>query len=155
MFDTRCHDGMNREFSIINACWQDLPKQSWHNELQHGKHKVNTDWKVLTYATFETLHQHSAEQNLQGAIPNSKTDMGVSKNRGGPPKWMVYNGKPYCKWMIWGYPYFWKHPTLIIHVIPSRMFLSMVLFSVIFQLICQFFTTRESLSNDRNFKLWV
>ena len=21
--------------------------------------------------------------------------MGVSKNRGGPPKWMVYNGKPY------------------------------------------------------------
>ena len=22
-------------------------------------------------------------------------DMGVSKNRGGPPKWMVYNGKPY------------------------------------------------------------
>ena len=22
-------------------------------------------------------------------------DMAVSKNRGGPPKWMVYNGKPY------------------------------------------------------------
>ena len=22
-------------------------------------------------------------------------DMDVSKNRGGPPKWMVYNGKPY------------------------------------------------------------
>ena len=22
-------------------------------------------------------------------------DSGVSKNRGGPPKWMVYNGKPY------------------------------------------------------------
>ena len=31
--------------------------------------------------------------------------MGVSKNRG-TPKWMVYNGKPYLKWMIWGYPYF-------------------------------------------------
>ena len=30
---------------------------------------------------------------------------------GVPPKWMVYNGKPYyIKWMIWGYPYFWKHP---------------------------------------------
>ena len=27
--------------------------------------------------------------------------MGVSKNRG-TPKWMVYNGKPYEKWMIWG-----------------------------------------------------
>ena len=28
-----------------------------------------------------------------------KGDMGVSKNRGGPPKWMVYNGKPY--WNGW------------------------------------------------------
>ena len=31
--------------------------------------------------------------------------MGVSKNRGGPPKWMVYNGKPY----------FWKHPYIYIY----------------------------------------
>ena len=35
--------------------------------------------------------------------------MDVSKNRG-TPKWMVYNGKSLLKWMIWGYPYFWKHP---------------------------------------------
>ena len=35
--------------------------------------------------------------------------MGVSKNRG-TPKWMVYDGKTLLKWMIWGYPYFWKHP---------------------------------------------
>ena len=35
--------------------------------------------------------------------------MGVSKNSG-TPKWMVYNGKPYWKWMIWGYQYFRKHP---------------------------------------------
>ncbi len=39
--------------------------------------------------------------------------MGVSKNRG-TPKWMVYNimenWTPLLKWMIWGYPYFWKHP---------------------------------------------
>ncbi len=35
--------------------------------------------------------------------------MGVSKNRG-TPKWMVYNGKLLLKWMIWGSPYFWKHP---------------------------------------------
>ena len=35
--------------------------------------------------------------------------MVVSKNRG-TPKWMVYNGKPLLKWMIWGYHYFWKHP---------------------------------------------
>ena len=25
----------------------------------------------------------------------SLRDIGVSKNRGGPPKWMIYNGKPY------------------------------------------------------------
>jgi len=35
--------------------------------------------------------------------------IGVSKNRG-TPKWMVYNGKPLFKWMIWGYHYFRKHP---------------------------------------------
>ena len=28
----------------------------------------------------------------------------------GTPKWMVYNGKPYSKWMIWVYHYFRKHP---------------------------------------------
>ena len=35
--------------------------------------------------------------------------VGVSKNRGGPPKWMVYTGKPLLQWMIWGgnNPYFW------------------------------------------------
>ena len=31
------------------------------------------------------------------------------KNRG-TPKWIVYNFKTFLKWMIWGYPYFWKHP---------------------------------------------
>ena len=36
--------------------------------------------------------------------------MGVSKKNRGTPKWMVYNGKTLLKWMIWGYPYFWKHP---------------------------------------------
>jgi len=41
--------------------------------------------------------------------------MGVSKNRG-TPIWMVYNGKPFFKWMIWGYHYFRKHPYHIIHV---------------------------------------
>ena len=38
--------------------------------------------------------------------------MGVSKNRGKHPKMDgENNGKPYyIKWMIWGYPFFWKHP---------------------------------------------
>ena len=40
---------------------------------------------------------------------DSQKDWGVSKNRD-TPKWMVYNGKPYSNGMIWGYPYFQKHP---------------------------------------------
>ena len=41
----------------------------------------------------------------------SQQDLGVSKNRGGPPKWMVkIMENPMNKWMIWGYPYLWKKP---------------------------------------------
>ena len=43
--------------------------------------------------------------------------MDVSKNSG-TPKWMVYNGNPYQNGMIWGYPYFWKHP-YILPILPS------------------------------------
>ena len=31
-----------------------------------------------------------------------------------PRKWMVYNGNPMNKWMIWGYHYFWKHPYVLL-----------------------------------------
>ena len=33
--------------------------------------------------------------------PNYKAQLGVSKNSG-TPKWMIYNGNPLFKWMIWG-----------------------------------------------------
>ena len=46
--------------------------------------------------------------------------LGVSKNRG-TPTWMVYNGKPYSNGMIWGYPYFWKHPFLSIHILKMHL----------------------------------
>ena len=42
--------------------------------------------------------------------------MDVSKDRGKTPKmdgygWFIMeNRKTVLKWMIWGYPYFWKHP---------------------------------------------
>ena len=43
-----------------------------------------------------------------------KEQMGVSKNRG-TPKWMVkIMENLYQKWMIWGYPYFWKHPNCVL-----------------------------------------
>ena len=34
----------------------------------------------------------------------------VSKNRGGPPKWMVYNGKPYEQIDDLGVPLFLETP---------------------------------------------
>ena len=38
-----------------------------------------------------------------------RSDMAVSKNRGGPPKWMVYfMENPMNKWMICGYHSFWS-----------------------------------------------
>ena len=39
-------------------------------------------------------------------------DMDVSKNNGTQNGWFIKEN-PTCtaiKWMIWGYPYFWKHP---------------------------------------------
>ena len=42
--------------------------------------------------------------------PQSGYHVDVSKNRGFPPKWMVYNGKPLLKWMMWGVPLFLETP---------------------------------------------
>ena len=34
--------------------------------------------------------------------------MGVDKNEGTQNGWFIMENP--IKWMIWGYPYFWKHP---------------------------------------------
>ena len=53
-------------------------------------------------------------------------DMGVSKNMG-TPKWMVYNlMETLLKWMIWGYPYFWKHLHVVHVSIQGAMFCSTI-----------------------------
>ena len=38
--------------------------------------------------------------------------MGVSENTWGYPKIGGLSGKTLLNWMIWGYPYFWKHPNV-------------------------------------------
>ena len=48
---------------------------------------------------------------LPQTFSSLKIDGGVSINKG-TPKWMVYKWKTLLKWMIWGYPYFRKHPWL-------------------------------------------
>ena len=63
--------------------------------------------KVLLDSWHGLLHLHVLLINITKR--GGWNHMVVSKNRG-TPKWMVYNGKSYIKWMIWGYPYFRKHP---------------------------------------------
>ena len=50
--------------------------------------------------------------NLQPTSVLYRTNiyMGVSKNRDIPKMDGENNGNPDLKWMIWGYPYFRKHP---------------------------------------------
>ena len=45
-----------------------------------------------------------------------KIDLGVSKNRGGPPKWMVKIMENWLKWMIWGKPTIFGN----IHIFPHN-----------------------------------
>ena len=55
-----------------------------------------------------------ADGQVLSVMPNHlRLDVGVSKNRG-TPKWMVKIMEISLKWMIWGYPYFWKHPCFCI-----------------------------------------
>ena len=52
--------------------------------------------------------------------------MGVSENRGGPPKWMVkMMDNPIFNGMIWGSHYFWKHSydSYVFFCEPTGMFL--------------------------------
>ncbi len=50
------------------------------------------EWRIL-YLKIQQLNQ-----------------MGVSKNRGGPPKSSILIGFSTVNHPFWGYPYFWKHP---------------------------------------------
>ena len=52
--------------------------------------------------------------------PKERIPCGCFRNSG-TPKWMVYiYGKTLLELMIWGYPYFWKHPCTVFR---NRMFL--------------------------------
>ena len=76
--------------------------------------QFNNHWKISTWEGFNINHE-----------------MGVSKNRGGPPKWMVYNEKPYKNGWFGGTPFFWKHPYIYIFLI-SHTHLLYPYFSAIF-----------------------
>ena len=59
-------------------------------------------------AGFEPTDGGSEVEWLSGGDPR---DWGVEPKIGGKPqKWMVCNGKPLSKWMIWGVPLFLETP---------------------------------------------
>ena len=53
-------------------------------------------------AVCHATHEIHTSPGVQISKSGLNKLMGVSKNRGGPPKWMVYNGKSLLRWMIWG-----------------------------------------------------
>ena len=76
-------------------------------DISASTFQFGCQWKTLRkMVDFFTLHKGTIwhpNWKVQGCIY-----LDVSKNRG-TPKWMVYNVHNE-KWMIWGYPYFRKHP---------------------------------------------
>ena len=64
-----------------------------------------------TVATFrwKQIHQASSLLRFVSAWDVFQQHIAVSKNSG-TPKWIVLIWKTLLKWMIWEYPYFWKHP---------------------------------------------
>ena len=79
--------------------WQYCRRSYGHNmTLIYFNHEIimNKCPKLVTHTHTQhdiIIHNHEKYSN----------QLGVSKNRGGPPKRMVYNGsKPFLTWMIWG-----------------------------------------------------
>ena len=50
---------------------------------------------------FNKITSQIIQMSLLKIFRKKRPYRGVSENRG-TPKWMVYNGKPLLKWMIWG-----------------------------------------------------
>ena len=89
-----------------------------HNPYKHGSgstvfHPLFQGAKLITALCSRAVLLQLEKFTLQESrIAMTNHHLGVSKNRD-TPKWMVYNGKPFLKWMIWGYPYFRKHPCFL------------------------------------------
>ena len=103
--------------------------------LQEAAHQQEDTFQVHHSAMFHTsifMRVMQLQANSKGSFEKNGQDMdfhlvswqcpiyiyiymGVSKNRGFPPKWMVYNGKPYKNGWFGGTIIFWKHPYIYIY----------------------------------------
>ena len=99
---------MSPEGSRRLAGWWFQPLSK--NMSQFGNLPQHSGWKFQKY-----VRNHHLIRISGLVITPNIPHLGVSKNSG-TPKWMVYNGKSILKWMIWGYPWFWKLPNRSIFV---------------------------------------
>ena len=88
-----------------------------------NRKKINSENGIFSQFVWTVSFEDEHPWKKQGSSPKrcashymsmlfvSVTHMGVSKNRG-TPKFYGLQWKALLKWMIWGYPYFRKHPYL-------------------------------------------
>ena len=70
----------------------------------------SSPWLSQKHQRYTLTGSHSKTLQIQLYTCRLMVVIWMFPKIGVPPKWMVYNGKPLLKWMIWGYHYFWKHP---------------------------------------------
>ena len=66
-------------------------------------------WQILTKRPFIGRRVSLVSTDLHWNWP---IIWDVSKNRGGPPKSSILIGFSIINHPFWGYPYFWKHPSI-------------------------------------------
>ena len=92
-----------------------LPACQWNPTITSKKMPVllvpssMTSWRVEVWGILLRICVDGTQNARCGYYPSNESYyMGVSKNRGTRNGWLQW--KTLLKWMIWGYPYFWKHP---------------------------------------------
>ncbi len=91
---------------------QHVPSCQWVEKNQTSCQVIQETWVVSLLDV--VVNSERSRKLLKLLLSETNQSSGCwTKNRGGPPKWMVkIMENPMNKWMIWGYYYFWKHPSM-------------------------------------------
>ncbi len=89
--------------TLLQSFLEDGVIQAAHSWYSNSLVEMST--KLLQ----QTLHANKTIQRLL-SMDHMPYNMGVSKNRGGPPKWMFYNGTPNSTGYLGGPPLFLETP---------------------------------------------
>ena len=120
-------------------------KKKHHQELSPPKKKNEENpsrffcsFQMRLCPTLGSLPRKAERRNLKppetrrsvpARAPSKIVISWFSKNRGGPPKWMVkIMENPISKWMIWGaHPYFWFNTHIMVFPTVNQGFLGEVI----------------------------